>query len=118
MPVHVLERIELPVRGGHQLDHTHARVRRVARRLVEGVPAQEVRLDLRCEFLDEARRPALREELSYALDADKVDHDESPLRPRCSEGHWGLKDHGRPKLNQNKDRNLTILTSLMNNTSR
>src|SRR5215469_12031717 len=57
----------------------------MARRLLERFPAQEVRLNLRGQLLDEPRRPAAGDEFLDTLDTNEIDHGclsgRAPLRP-------------------------------------
>jgi hypothetical protein len=89
--VDVLERVQLAVGDRHQLDDAHARVRGVARRFVELVPAEVVRLDLARQRLDEGGGAHAAHQFLDALDARVVDHCSLPAsmerrRPPVSVG--------------------------------
>src|SRR6185312_13326249 len=90
MAVHVLEGVQPPVTGRHELDHSHLRMRGMARRLLERVPAYEVGLDLLRQLRDEALRATPRDELAHPLDTDEIDHDASPVGgpPASAAGSW------------------------------
>src|SRR5690606_41838828 len=74
----VLERIELAIGDGHQLDDTDRRMTGEARRLLEGAPAAIVGFDLRGEALHELPGPELREQGLDIGDTDVVDHGCTP----------------------------------------
>ena len=61
----------------------------MAGRLVEGVPAQEIRLDLRGQLLDEPRGAAPGHKFLDALDTDEIDHVLGSVMTRPSTGSDG-----------------------------
>src|SRR6185437_6804141 len=78
MAVDVLESIELTIRGRHELDDAHRRMRRMAGRLGKLRPAQIIRLDLASQLFDKMSRAHSGDDLPYALNTNEVDHDCSP----------------------------------------
>ena len=61
----------------------------MARRLIERIPAQKVRLDFRRQLLDKARRTAGGNQLPDALDTNEVNHGLlTPIAARGAQCPW------------------------------